>query len=172
MKVGYSSPCVCVCLTAEEGKKNRLSLEIPPCLASSHSVITTTQNNGYFHEKIVKMYFICNLATGSLHYSELAIIWWSCSCSFTTGTLSLKAVAPARHDGEATGSGVGGQLQSVFPILLLPCCRKCNEPLLQSGDHSTFGQMIIFLSCRQFSKAEKLWRVHILLDTISDVLID
>ena len=49
MKVGYSSPCVC--LTAEEGKKNRLSLEIPPCLASSHSVITTTQNNGYFHEK-------------------------------------------------------------------------------------------------------------------------
>ena len=163
---------MCVCLTAEEGKKNRLSLEIPPCLASSHSVITTTQNNGYFHEKIVKMYFICNLATGSLHYSELAIIWWSCSCSFTTGTLSLKAVAPARHDGEATGSGVGGQLQSVFPILLLPCCRKCNEPLLQSGDHSTFGQMIIFLSCRQFSKAEKLWRVHILLDTISDVLID
>ena len=52
MKVGYSSPCVC--LTAEEGKKNRLSLEIPPCLASSHSVITTTQNNGYFHEKSSK----------------------------------------------------------------------------------------------------------------------
>ena len=94
--------------------------------------------------------------------TELAIIWCcsSCSCSTTGTRLSLKAVAPARHDGEATGSGGGGQLQcSVFPIvLLLPCCRKCNEPLrsshLQSGDHSTFGQMIIFFR-RQLRKERK-----------------
>ena len=82
MKVGYSSPCVC--LTAEEGKKNRLSLEIPPCLASSHSVITTTttQNNGYPRSDdistkkfataicISSAIFVSSggMATGSLHY--------------------------------------------------------------------------------------------------------
>ena len=71
-----------MCLTAEKGKKNRLSLEIPPCLAGSHSVITTTtQNNGYPRSDDIstkKFAAICissaifvssgGMATGSLHY--------------------------------------------------------------------------------------------------------
>ena len=113
-----------VCLTAEKGKKNRLSLEIPPCLAGSHSVITTTtQNNGYprsddistkkfvFH---LQFSWVVEVWPQGHCITELAIIWCcsSCSCSTTGTRLSLKAVAPARHDGEATGSGGGGQLQS------------------------------------------------------------
>ena len=81
------------------------------------------------------------MATGSLHYWIAVRILCRALCTqcsvvqtrqHRNSRLSLKAVAPARHDDVKLRVVVEeprGQLYSSLSLLLLPCCRKCNEPL-------------------------------------------